>query len=549
MGRLGRVPTREDLERAARDLLGYETLLDGQEEAIRSVLSGRDTLAVMPTGAGKSAVYQLCGALMTGGTVVVSPLIALQRDQQQSIAGMEAGEAAVLNSALSERKRDDVLDDAEEGDVEFLLLAPEQLARPDVAESLSDLKLSLFVIDEAHCISEWGHDFRPEYLRLGDVIEQLGHPTVLALTATAAPPVRDEIVERLRMNDPAVVVRGFDRPNIRLAVEAAGDPRAKRDRLVAAVVEAAKPGIVYTATRRGAEELAAELSAAGVDATAYHAGMPARVRERVQDEFMSDEGPSRVIVATTAFGMGIDKQDVRFVFHSEGSESLDNYYQEMGRAGRDGEPSDAVLFYRAEDLSIRRFFAGRGRPDPDVLEKVLGVIRDAAAPIATAELSRRTGVSKARTERASNLLAQAGACRLSAGFVERVAGDERTPAAVALEVIAADERRRRFNESRLEMMRAYAETRNCRRRFLLNYFGEAYEGTCGNCDNDEQAVPQDDADEPRPFDLNSRVRHRTYGEGTVQDYEADRMVILFDDAGYKTLDIEHTVSTGLIDSS
>ena len=288
------------IDRVAHEAFGYRALRPGQREASESVLSGRDTLVVMSTGSGKSAIYQIAGLLTEGATVVVSPLIALQRDQVEDLAARAAGGAARLNSTLSAAEREQALADLAEDALEFLLLAPEQLANEQVLGELAAARPSLLVVDEAHCISEWGHDFRPEYLRLGAAVEALGRPTILALTATAAPPVRDEIVERLALRDPNVLVRGFDRPNIHLAVERFhGDQGAERKRraLLDAIEAAPKPGIVYVATRRQAEELADALCERAVTAASYHAGMPADERDDVQERFM--DGSLGVVVATT----------------------------------------------------------------------------------------------------------------------------------------------------------------------------------------------------------------------------------------------------------
>jgi ATP-dependent DNA helicase RecQ len=265
----------------ARESFGFEELRPGQREAIEAVLDGRDTLVVMSTGSGKSAIYEIAALIMPGPTVVVSPLVSLQRDQVEAIDDELPGEAADLNAAASERQRAERLRALRQDELEFLFLAPEQLARPETVESLRAAAPSLLVVDEAHCISEWGHDFRPDYLRLGGLVEELGHPTVLALTATASPPVREEIVERLRMDDAAVVVRGFDRPNIWLGVHTFREEADKRKALVERVADQPKPGIVYAATRRVADELAAELAERGLRSAAYHAGMGRKRRTAV----------------------------------------------------------------------------------------------------------------------------------------------------------------------------------------------------------------------------------------------------------------------------
>ena len=312
---------------------------------------------MLPTGWGKSAIYQLAALLVPGPTVVVSPLIALQRDQVRSLLANDVG-AAEANSQMGATERQRALDHLASGDVEFVFLAPEQLAKEEVVEDIAAARPSLFVVDEAHCISTWGHDFRPDYLGLASVVAAVGRPPVLALTATAAPPVRDEIVERLELDDPLLVVQGFDRPNIALAVERFVDAAEKQAAAVDRAATTEGAGIVYVATRRSAEDVAAALVERGVSAAPYHAGLPAAERNGTQTAF--SEGELRVVVATTAFGMGIDKPDVRFVHHHDVAESLDAYYQEIGRAGRDGEPAAAVLFYRPEDLGVRRFFASGG---------------------------------------------------------------------------------------------------------------------------------------------------------------------------------------------
>ena len=477
---------------------------------------------MLPTGAGKSAIYQLAALLIPGPTVVVSPLIALQRDQVAALVanGVDAAEA---NSQVKAAERRQAFDDMIAGDLEFLFVAPEQLANPEVLEQTEAAKPSLVVVDEAHCISSWGHDFRPDYLRLGAVTEALGRPPVLALTATAAPPVRSEIVERLGLRDPVVVVRGFDRPNISLTVLRFTDGDAKRAALLDRVAEAAGApgvGIVYVATRRTAEEVADALEERGVRAQAYHGGLPAARRREAETAFAGDLVD--VVVATTAFGMGIDKPDVRFVFHLDVADSPDSYYQEIGRAGRDGEPAEAVLFYRPEDLGLRRFFAGAGGAGPDDVAAVAEAV-DVLGATDVDPLVAHTGLSKSRVTAALTCLD------------DGEAGEGAEEAAAR----AAEEResRAKVQQSRVEMMRAYAEARGCRRQVLLGYFGEPLDQPCGNCDRCAAGV-DDAGTADEPFPVHSQVSHPVWGSGQVMGYEGDTVTVFFESVGYRTLALE-----------
>ncbi|MFL5794379.1 MAG: RecQ family ATP-dependent DNA helicase [Actinomycetota bacterium] len=518
---------RDPILALARSALGFRRLRPGQREAVKALLAGRDVLAVLPTGSGKSAIYQLAALQIPGPTLVVSPLVALQRDQVEAIARRHLAGAGQANTAVPAGERRQAIEDFSQGDLEFLFLAPEQLANPDTLGHVLAAKPSLLVVDEAHCISTWGHDFRPEYARLGDMREALGRPQALALTATAAPPVRREIVEGLGLRDPAVVVRGFDRPNIHLAVERFSDADAKDAALVERVAAGERrPGIVYAATRRRTEELAERLGGAGVAAVAYHAGLRAADRGAAQEAFMADDGT--VIVATTAFGMGIDKPDVRFVLHADAPDSLDAYHQELGRAGRDGRPARAVLFYRPEDLGLRRFFAGGPHVDPDQLERVARALEGGHDRSGDAGLREATGLSRARLEAARNLLDRAGG------------------SATAAAALAEDDRR--VEQSRIQMLRGYAEDDACRRELLLTYFGEPFEPPCGACDNCEAGLSAEDRPGPEelPFEVDSRVRHKAWGPGRVLRYDGDRMVVLFDKAGYRTLSVTTVLERRLL---
>lgn len=533
------------IQKLAQTHLGYDDLRPGQEAAISSVLEHCDTLAVMPTGSGKSAIYQLTAARIPGSTIVVSPLLALQKDQVESIdkEDINVGNAAVINSTITASERAEIFDRWHNGKIEFLFLAPEQFNNADTIEHLQAAPPSLFVIDEAHCISEWGHSFRPDYLRLGTVIEALGHPTTLALTATASPPVREEIIQRLGMNNPRIIVRGFDRPNLRLAVENYDDEAEKQEIFVKRIQQLTKPGIVYVATRKATEALTEVLNQAGVRTIAYHAGLKTKEREQAQNAFMSDE--AEVIVATTAFGMGVDKSNVRFVLHYNISDSIDSYYQEIGRAGRDGDPANIILFYTPQDLNLRKFFSGGGKLDIGKIIELVKIIQQQSEPIHPKALKTLIEISQTKLKTILSQLEFLNVIKtLPCGEV--VVGDTSNLEQAAQEVIQAQERKTKVERSRLEMMRGYAEVQDCRRKYLLNYFGDPREELCGYCDNCHSGVAIQQNDRRKPYPLNSRILHKSWGEGTVMRYEGDKIVILFDEVGYKTISLEAALLRGLL---
>ncbi len=480
--------SRKQILEAAKHRFGYTDLRPGQEEAIRSVLSGRDTLVVAPTGSGKSAIYQIAGLLLEGAVLVISPLIALQKDQVEAIQETGLEEAAVVIN--STKKASEVRDDferVEEAESKFIFLAPEQLAKKTTLEALQRAGVCLFVVDEAHCVSEWGHDFRPDYLRLGHVVEQLGHPTVLAVTATASREVREEIVSRLCMNEPSVLVGGFDRPNIYLRVDRFQKSEKKLEGLLHRVRWAKKPGIIYVGTRKEAETIMAGLDEEGIKSLYYHGGLKAAERDSVQDRFMS--GDAEVIVATNAFGMGIDKENVRFVYHFDAPDSLDAYYQEIGRAGRDGEPSEAVLFFREQDIGSQAFHSGRGTVDAESFEQVAEVLKSSKRAMSPAKLAEGTGLNARKLTGILQQMEDAGALEhLKSGAVRLSKKSD-----IAQATAAADEQQARLKErkkERLEQMREYADTTDCRRALLLRYFGDDAPELCGRCDNCEAKAPE-----------------------------------------------------------
>ena len=541
--------TREELSRIAEETFGWEQLRPEQLAAMEPLTEGRDVLAVLPTGAGKSAIYQVPALLLDGPTVVVSPLIALQRDQREGLSGTEAPDAVVVNSAQRAAQTRRAWEKLREGSAEYVFLSPEQLANDEIVEALRDAGVSLFVVDEAHCVSEWGHDFRPDYLRLGPVIERLGHPPVAALTATAAPPTRADIVARLGLHDPAEVVASFDRPELHLTAHLFHDDDLRRREVVERTVElsaGAGVGLVYCATRKDTVAHSEELRGRGVRAAAYHAGMKGADRDAVHARFL--DGALDVVVATSAFGMGIDKPDVRFVVHAASPASLDAYYQEIGRAGRDGDPAEVTLLHHAKDLNLQRFLTAR-RPKPAALRAVLDAL--AAGPVTPKELRDATGLGPARTTAALNLLEQAGAALTgSDGRLHRC--DMPVAAAVDRAVELAEQRREAVR-SRIEMMRGYAETTDCRRRVLLGYFGEQVVDPCGQCDNCDAGTARaadpvgDAAAAEEGLESRSAVRHPEWGDGVVMSTEPDRVTVLFAEHGYKTLSLDAVRDNALLE--
>ena len=462
---------------------GYPEFRAGQREALEALSEG-DALAIMPTGAGKSMCFVL-PALAGARTLVVSPLIALMQDQVERLQAAGVA-AAFINSTVSRAERNRRAAAFRDGEIALLYVAPEALTRERFLGWLSaTARVALLVIDEAHCVSEWGHDFRPDYLALNRVRERLGAPRTLAITATADEMVREDIATRLGINDARRVITTFDRPNLRLV---AVETRSKARQLewlqteMRGRVDAS--GIIYARSRVRTEEVAAALAAEGHAARAYHAGLGKERRAATQRSFMLDE--TKVIVATNAFGLGIDKPDVRFVIHLGMPGRLEAYYQEAGRAGRDGEPAECILVHTPSDAGLQRRFIGESYPQAPAVRRAF----DAMAAVGAgggdegAGGHRRAAVAALGGEEPwPSVLSAFREAGLVGADGAWVAPDGRRPRALEA-AIAAIGRRRQFAEARLEEMREYARTERCRRRHVLEYFGEPdVAAQCGNCDN------------------------------------------------------------------
>ena len=496
-------PLLDILER----VFGHRQFRRPQREIVESVLSGRDTLAIMPTGGGKSLCYQLPAVACDGVALVVSPLVALMKDQVDSLAGRGVA-AAMINSLQSGEQQRITLSHLRTGRLKIVYISPERFRTRSFARSLEGLKISLFAVDEAHCISQWGHDFRPDYMRLGNVIDALGRPPVAAFTATATPDVRADIIANLRMRNPAVFVSGFARPNLSFNVrEVSG--KAEKDSRVRELIDKYKVGIIYCATRKSVEALSETLWDDGVRHISYHGGMTPSERDSAQDVFVG--GKESVVVATNAFGMGIDRPDIRFVCHYELTGSVEAFYQEAGRAGRDGAPSYCEMLLMYSDKRVQEFFIDGANPEADYIRAVYSVLRansgegyECSMPVAdiAAEAgkflrgARARGLGRGSGFSTPNAMAASSAISVlrRLGVVDRydIPGARARgtrllqPDMKASELPISEEElalKRKRDEGKLRDLISFAYSRECRQEWILKYFGQNDCSACGTCDN------------------------------------------------------------------
>jgi ATP-dependent DNA helicase RecQ len=475
--------SRDLLLATLRSRFGLDEFRPGQEDIITAAMSGRDVIAIMPTGSGKSLLYQLPALLLDGLTVIVSPLIALMKDQTDKLEEIGV-DALTINSGLTTREQNVAEQSLAAGGGKLLYVTPERFRDREFFEMLLDRKVDLFVVDEAHCVSHWGHDFRPDYMMLGSIAERLGRPPIMALTATAGPDVQADIVKQLRMTDPYHRIGELIRPNLVLEVQRTVNQAAKDGALESLLRTTEGTGVIYVATVKEATRLYDELSAR-FRVTIYHGKLAAKERHEAQDRFMNDE--VKAVIATNAFGLGIDKPDIRFIIHYHFPGSIEAYYQEAGRAGRDGEIARCTILYREEDRAIQGYFLGGKYPDDGEALNVARVVNRLSDNESASlnDIATNANVARRKARIVLTLMKRFGAVReYRGGGWERVIADVTT---VPLHDQLLDyESRRQADRAKLEAMIRYCRTAQCRTRQILEYFGEEPERDyrCGHCDND-----------------------------------------------------------------
>ena len=562
-------PVPEPIERltpeaALKQYFGLDSFRDPQREIIQAILDGKPTLVIMPTGGGKSLCYQLPALLLPGTTLVISPLIALMKDQVDALKA-KGIPAAMINSSQSWPEQRSILDSLRQGELKLVYISPERFRARSFTDVLKGLEISLFAVDEAHCISQWGHDFRPDYMRLTEAIRLLGNPLCAAFTATATPDVQADIAKNLGMHNPEKFVSGFARKNLTFSIRKTGSKYEKFTRILE-LIERYKTGIIYCATRKSVDEVSDLLNEKLIDHVTYHGGLKDTDREEAQNRFIGKEAP--IAVATNAFGMGIDREDIRLVCHYEMPGSVEAYYQEAGRAGRDGLPAHCELLFNFADKRVQEFFIEGANPESSLIKSLYSHLHSAAneqneIALPIDELSRRMG-------RGTNPMAISSAL----GILRRLSLIERfdipgsrirgsrildpkiKPDALKLDTQALQEKRSR-DEQKLQQVLRWVYAQNCRQQWILRYFGELTSETCGKCDACKEAVSY----QPRPLSDEeltvvkkalsgiARMSDRQYGHEWRARYGRDRIVKCLVGSKAKTIvaaDLHHLTTWGVL---